>query len=128
MGRPNPRLETNIKARTGTGKGKLNKKSQIGGKSWRANGSGEAEQSGASCNRAKGGIEDVRVDGRSQLPRITHGVGRVLDILSVYDRLGCDVVGLQETRRSGPSAWLATWCTAAMSAVTRMVGRNGKVE
>ena len=35
----------------------------------------------------------------------THGVGRALDILSVYDRLGCDVIGLQETRRSGHSAF-----------------------
>ena len=33
----------------------------------------------------------------------THGVGRELDVSSVYDRLGCDVIGLQETRRSGHS-------------------------
>ena len=30
----------------------------------------------------------------------THGVGRALDVLSLYDRLGCNVIGLQETRRS----------------------------
>ena len=30
----------------------------------------------------------------------THGVGRALDVLSVYDRLGRDVIGLQEIRRS----------------------------
>ena len=35
----------------------------------------------------------------------THGVGRALDVLSVYDRLGCDVIGLQETRRGGRSAF-----------------------
>ena len=35
----------------------------------------------------------------------THGVGRALDVLSVYYRLGCDVIGLQETRRSGHSAF-----------------------
>ena len=35
----------------------------------------------------------------------THGVGWALDVLSVYDRLGCDVIGLQETRRSGHSAF-----------------------
>ena len=35
----------------------------------------------------------------------THGIGRALDDLSVYDRLGCDVIGLQETRRSGHSAF-----------------------
>ena len=34
-----------------------------------------------------------------------HGVGRALDVWSVYDRLGCDVIGLQETRRSGHSAF-----------------------
>ena len=36
----------------------------------------------------------------------THGVGRALDVLNVYDRLGCDVIGLQETRRSGYSAFI----------------------
>ena len=35
----------------------------------------------------------------------THGVRRALDILSVYDRLGCDVIGLQETPRDGHSAF-----------------------
>ena len=35
----------------------------------------------------------------------THGIGRALDVLSVYDRLGCDVIGLQETRRRGHSAF-----------------------
>ena len=35
----------------------------------------------------------------------THGVGRTLDVLSRYDRLGCDVLGLQETRRCGYSAF-----------------------
>ena len=35
----------------------------------------------------------------------TRGVGRALDILSVDDRLGCDVIGLQETRRSGHPAF-----------------------
>ena len=35
----------------------------------------------------------------------THGVGRALDVLGVYDRLGCDVIDLQETRRSGYSAF-----------------------
>ena len=43
-------------------------------------------------------VRTMAVDG-------THGVGRALDVLSVYDRLGCDVIGLQETRRSGHSAF-----------------------
>ena len=60
----------------------------------------------------------------------THGIGRALDVLSVYDRLGCDVIGLQETHRSGRSAFTQAGylvhCTAAVSAVARMVGRKGK--
>ena len=38
----------------------------------------------------------MRVDGRSQF-------GRALDVF-LYDGLGCDVIGLQETHRSGHSA------------------------
>ena len=34
-----------------------------------------------------------------------HGVGQALDVLSVYDRLGCDVTGLQQTRCSGHSTF-----------------------
>ena len=36
----------------------------------------------------------------------THGVGRPLDVLSVYDGLGYDVIGLQETHDSGHSAFV----------------------
>ena len=43
-------------------------------------------------------VRTMAVDGK-------HGVGRALDVLSVYDQLGCDVIGLQETRRSGHSAF-----------------------
>ena len=35
----------------------------------------------------------------------TQELERALDFLSVYDRLGCDIIGLQETRRSGHSAF-----------------------
>ena len=44
-----------------------------GGIYWCGNGGGEAEQSGTSRNRKKEGIEHVRVDGRSQLPRTMYG-------------------------------------------------------
>ena len=44
-------------------------------------------------------VRTMAVDG-------THRVGRALDVLSVYDRLGCDVIGLQETCRSGHSAFI----------------------
>ena len=43
-------------------------------------------------------VRTMAVDG-------THGVGRALDVLSVYGRLGYDIIGLQETRRSGQSAF-----------------------
>ena len=45
--------------------------------------------------------------GRTELEE-THGVGWALDVLSEYDRLGCDVIGLQETRRSGHSSFSQT--------------------
>ena len=49
------------------------KKSQRGGKFSRVNESDEVEQRGAAYDRAKEGIEHVREDGRSQLPRTTSG-------------------------------------------------------
>ena len=39
-------------------------------------------------------VRTMAVDG-------TDGVGQALDVLSVYGCLGCDVIGLQETHRSG---------------------------
>ena len=70
VGRLNPRRETIIQGKNGDReRGEIEK----GGNYWRANGGGEAEQSGASCDRAKTGIEHVRVDGRSQSPRTTYG-------------------------------------------------------
>ena len=39
-------------------------------------------------------VRTMAVDG-------THGVGRALEVLSVYNDLSCDVIGLQETRRAG---------------------------
>ena len=35
-----------------------------------------------------------------------HGVGRAAEVLDVYQEMGCDIIGLQETRRSGQSALL----------------------
>ena len=35
-----------------------------------------------------------------------HGVGKATDALDVYQEMGCDIIGLQETRRSGQSALL----------------------
>ena len=39
-------------------------------------------------------VRTMAVDG-------THGVGRALEVLSAYNDLSCDVIGLQETRRAG---------------------------
>ena len=33
-----------------------------------------------------------------------HGVGRTAAVLSKYQERGCDIIGLQETRRSGQTA------------------------
>ena len=35
-----------------------------------------------------------------------HGVGRAAEVFDVYQEMGCDIIGLQETRRSGQSALL----------------------
>ena len=35
-----------------------------------------------------------------------HGVGRAAEVLDVYQEMGCYIIGLQETRRSGQSALL----------------------
>ena len=68
-------------------------------------------------------VRTMAVDGK-------HGVGRALDGLSVYDRLGCDVIGLQETRRSGHSAFsqagYLVYCSGEYD--NEMVGRKGKME
>ena len=41
----------------------------------------------------------MAVDGKS-------GVGRAAEVLDVYQEISCDIIGLQETRRSGQSALL----------------------
>ena len=35
-----------------------------------------------------------------------HGVGKAAEVLDVYQEMGCDIIALQETRRSGQSALL----------------------
>ena len=73
VGRLNPRRENKCQGKNGDReRGKI-KKSQRRGKFWRVNGGGEVEQRGAAYDRAKGVIEHVREDGRSQLPRTTSG-------------------------------------------------------
>ena len=60
-------------------------------------------------NRARTRRREITVathDVRMMAVDRTHGAGRALDMFSVYNRLGCDVIGLQEIRRSGHSAFL----------------------
>ena len=62
---------------------------------------GEAKQSNAPCEVAQEGTDDVRVgDVLTMAVDGTYEVGRAIDVLSVYGRLVCDIIGLQETRRS----------------------------
>ena len=60
--------------------------------------SNRARARGREITVATHNVRTMAVDG-------THGVGRALDVLSVYDRLGCDVIGLRKTRCSGHSAF-----------------------
>ena len=61
-------------------------------------------------------VRTMAVDG-------AHRVGRVLDVLSVYDQLGCDVIGLQETRRSRHTAFAQAGYSVYCSG--EYVGKNG---
>ena len=68
VGRLNPRREKKIQGKNGDREGGKLKKSQKGEtfwKFWRANDGGEVKKRGAAYDRAKGGTEYVRGDGRS---------------------------------------------------------------
>ena len=73
VGRLNQRHENKMKGKDGDRKRskieKVAERKKILARKWRRRG----RQSGASCKKAKQGIEYVRVDGRSQLPRTTSG-------------------------------------------------------
>ena len=72
MGQLNLRRETKFQFKNGDRKRRIMFIIPKKGYSWRANGGSEVEQSGASCDRPKQGIELVCVDRRSQLPRTTY--------------------------------------------------------
>ena len=112
VGRPNPRRENKIQGKNGDREGGKNEnvaeRRKILARKRRRRGRAERRrlrQSKRRNQRTRGreivvathNVRTIAVDG-------THGVGRALDVLSVYDRLGCDVIGLQETRRSEHSA------------------------
>ena len=61
----------------------------------------------------------------------SHGVGRGLDVWSVYDRLGLDFIGLQEARGSGHSAFtqagFLVYCSGERSSENDGKKRQGGV-
>ena len=113
VGRLNPRREAKTKGRNGDREREMREevtnRRKVLARKLRRRGRAERrllrqrERRNRACARERqiiGSTHNVRtmaVDGK-------HGVGRALDVLIVYDRLGCDVIGLQETRRSGHSA------------------------
>ena len=117
VGRLNPRRKTKTKTRNGDRERDM--RYEVTGRrnalvhKWRRRGRAERrlmqQRKRRNQARARGreiiiathNVRTKAVDGK-------HGVGRALDVLSVYDRLGCDVIGLQETRRSGHSAFSQT--------------------
>ena len=117
VGRLNPRPESKIQGKNGDREGRKLKKSQKEEIFWKSlarkrRRRGRAErrrlQQSKRRNRARAQGREITVathNVRTMAVDGTHGVGRALDVLSVYDRLGCDIIGLQETRRSGQSAF-----------------------
>ena len=105
VGRLNPRRENKIQGKNGDGEGRKLKKSQ-GETSWkilarkrRRRGRAERRrlQQSKRRNRARARGREIAVathNVRTMAVDGTHGVGRALDVLSVYDRLGCDIIGL----------------------------------
>ena len=114
VGRLNPRRETKTKGRNGDREKEMKEevadRRKFLARKRRRRGRAErrllrqrerrnrARARGREITVATHNVRTMAVDGK-------HGVGRALDVLSVYDRLGCDVIGLQETRRSGHSAF-----------------------
>ena len=110
VGRLNPRRETKTKGRKRYMKEEVTDRRKFLARKRRRRGRAERrllrQRKRRNRSRARGreitvathNVRTMAVDGK-------HGVGRALDVLSVYDRLGCDFIGLQETRRSGHLAF-----------------------
>ena len=114
VGRLNPRRETKTQGRNGDREGEMEEevtdRREFLARERRRRGRAErrllrqrerrnrARARGREITVATHNVRTMAVDGK-------HEVERALDVLSVYDRLGCDGIGLQETRRSGHSAF-----------------------
>ena len=114
VGRLNPRRENKIQDKNGDReRGKMEKvteRRKMLARKRRRRGRAERRRLRQSKrrNRARARGREISVathNVRTMAVDGTHGVGRALDVMSVYDRLGCDVIDLQETRRSGHSAF-----------------------
>ena len=114
VGRLNPRRENKIQSKNGDRKrGKIEivreRRKSLARKRRRRGRTEERRlRQSKKRNRARARGREIAVtthNVRTMAVDGTHGVGRALDVLRVYDRLGCDVIGLQETRRSGHSAF-----------------------
>ena len=114
MGRLNPRRENKIQGKNGDRERreieKLTERRKILARKRRRRGRAERRllRQSKRRNRARARGREITVathNVRTMAMDGTHGVGRALDVLNVCDRLGCDVIGLQETRRSGHSAF-----------------------
>ena len=114
VGRLNPRSESKIQGKNGDReKGKIEKfterrKSLARKRRRRGRAERRRLRQSKRSNRARARGREIAVvthNVRTMAVDGTHGVGRALDVLSMYNQLGCDVIGLQETRRSGRSAF-----------------------
>ena len=114
VGRLNQRHEKKMKGKDGDRKRskieKVAERKKILSRKWRRRGRAERRllQESKTRNRIRARGREITVathNVRRMAMNGMHGVGRALHVLSVYDRLECDVVGLQETRRSGHSAF-----------------------
>ena len=117
VGRLNPRRENKIQRKNGDReRGKIEKvteRRKILARKQRRRGRAERRllRQGKTRNRARAHGRDITVATHNVQTMVVdekHGVRRALDVLSVCDRLGCGVIGFQETRRSGHSAFSQT--------------------
>ena len=114
VGRLNLRHETKTQGKNGDRERGIREKVTNGRKFWarKRRRRGRAERrllrQSERRNRARARGREITVathSVRTMAVDWTHGLGRALDVWSVYDRLGCNLIGLQEARHRGHSAF-----------------------
>ena len=67
-------------------------------------------------------VRTMAVDGK-------HGIGRAWEVLSALRKLGCYVIGIQETRRSGQSIFVeagyTVYCSVESGGESQKKGQGG---